>query len=276
METISKSQLVAILNKHQLAPRKRLGQNFLVDGNIIKKIIALINPDEVVVEIGSGLGALTLPAAEKANRIIAFEKDIKIASAFEKEFLTKNNNILLIKEDILSSSDLLPNEDYIVLSNLPFYITSVVIRFFLENSRPPQKMILMMQKEVAQRICSRPPRMSLLAISVQFYARPKIIFNVSRRSFWPSPAVDCSVIILEKKRESMDFVNSKRFFSIVKAGFSRPRAQLLNNLSKKLKLNKEDVKKQMLAVNLSPQRRAESLTLEEWLILIEGLKKMLL
>lgn len=271
MEIISKSLLVATLNKHQLAPRKHLGQNFLIDGNIIKKIIALINPGEVVVEVGSGLGALTLLVAQKAKKVIAFEKDVKMASVFEEEFLAKNNNVILIKEDIFNSTHLLPNENYIVLSNLPFYITSAVIRFFLENPSPPQKMVLMVQREVAQRICAQPPKMSILAVSVQFYAQPKIIFNVSRNVFWPSPEVDCSVMVIEKKKESIDSVNSKRFFSIVKAGFSQPRAQLLNNLSKGLKLNKETVRKQMLSVNISPQRRAESLSLDEWLVLIKKL-----
>lgn len=141
---------------------------------------------------------------------------------------------------------------------------------FLENENPPQRMILMMQKEVAKRICSKPPNMSILAASVQFYSNPKIAFRVSRNSFWPSPGIDCSVMIIEKKN-SLPETNPVKFFEIVKMGFSHPRAQLLNNLSKGLKSEKEEIKERMISAEIDPKRRAESLSIKEWIKLIEKL-----
>ncbi len=270
MESPSKKDIVEILKKYDLGTLKKFGQNFLIDKNIIKKMVDLIEPDETVVEVGPGFGSLTISMSERAKKIIAIEKDDGVAEAFENEFLKSLPNVTLVKNDILKVGDIFPSIDYTVLANLPFYITSPVIRMFLENDNPPQRMILMMQKEVAKRICSKPPNMSILSVSVQFYANPKIIFHVSRNSFWPVPGVDCSVMIIEKKKPVLN-INSALFFKIVKAGFSHPRAQLLNNLSKGLRLDKKRVQEIMISSKIDPKRRAESLDLKDWIILTEKL-----
>ncbi len=270
MEPPSKKDIVELLEKYDLGALKRFGQNFLTDKNIIRKMVDLIEPDETVVEVGPGFGSLTIPASERAKKIIAIEKDDGVAEAFEKEFLKSLPNITLIKNDILKVGNIFPFGNYTVLANLPFYITSPVIRMFLENDNPPQRMILMMQKEVAKRICSKPPNMSILAVSVQFYANPKIVFHVSRNSFWPVPGVDCSVMVIEKK-EPVPNINPDLFFKIVKAGFSHPRAQLLNNLSKELRLDKKRVEEIMMSSEIDPKRRAESLDLKDWIILTQKL-----
>ncbi len=268
--SLTQSEIIEILKVHRLAPLRRLGQNFLVDKNIIEKVISLINQNESVVEIGPGLGALTVPVAQKAKEVIVFEKDEKIAEILENEILPPLNNVIVIKSDILRISEIEITGSYTLLANLPFYITSIVIRKFLESSKPPKKMVLMVQREVAKRICSNPPNMNLLALSVQFYAKPKIVFNVSKNSFWPSPKVDCSVLIIE--RDSSLKGDPVKFFRAVRAGFSHPRAQVLNNLSKELKLNKEEIKKTLLSLKIDPKRRAESLNLNEWLKLSQEIE----
>lgn len=270
MESPSKTKIVEILDRYDLGPLKRLGQNFLVDRNIIEKMVNLVEPGETVVEVGPGLGSLTVPTAKRVKRLIAIEKDEKIAQVLESEFLGQFDNVTLIKGDILKTEGFIPSGDYSVLANLPFYITSPIIRMFLESENPPVKMVLMMQKEVAKRICAKPPEMSILAVSVQFYAKPKILFKVSRNSFWPSPGVDCAVMVIERK-DSAPKVGVESFFKVVRAGFSHPRAQLLNNLSKELRLDKEEAKKVMLSSGIDPKRRAESLSLDEWLSLTEKL-----
>ena len=266
---MNKTKIAEILDRHGLGALKRLGQNFLVDQNIIKKMVGLVSSDDTVIEVGPGFGSLTIPTAKKVKKLIAIEKDKKIAQVLEDEFLGQLNNTTLIRGDVLKDC-VIPSEKYLVLANTPFYITSPVIKMFLESTNPPSKMILMTQKEVAQRICSKPPEMNILAISVQFYANPKIAFKVSRNSFWPSPKVDCAVLIIERK-DSLPKIDIKKFFKIVKAGFSHPRAQLLNNFSKGLKLDKEKVKEIMLSLEIHPKKRAESLSIDEWVKLTSKL-----
>ena len=270
MESPSKTNIVAMLDKYNLGALKRLGQNFLVDQSIIKKMVNLVDPDDTVLEVGPGLGSLTVPTAKRVKRLIAIEKDEKMAQVLKDEFLGQFDNVTLVKGDILKNRDIIPSDEYVVLANLPFYITSRIIRGFLESDNPPSKMVLMMQKEVAERICANPPEMSILAVSVQFYAKAKIAFKVSRNSFWPSPGVDCAVMIIEK-RDSVPKVETEKFFKVVRAGFSHPRAQLLNNLSKELRLDKEEIKKKMLFLGIEPKRRAETLNLDEWLSIVKKL-----
>ncbi len=267
MESPSKGKIVEILDKYGLGPLKRLGQNFLVDGKVASRMADLIDPGEIVVEVGPGLGSLTIPAAKRAREVITVEKDLKLAQAFEIEFLSEIDNITLIKGDVLKVKGFVPSGEYSVLANLPFYVTSPIIRMFLESENPPVKMILMMQREVAKRICSKPPEMSILAVSVQFYAEPKIVFNVPRNAFWPPPQVDCSVIEIRKRKSGPETTDPNGFFKVVKAGFSRPRAQLLNNLSKGLRLDKETVEEVMTLSGIDPKRRAESLSIDEWVTL---------
>ena len=271
---------------HNIKPLKRLGQNFLVDKGIVREIIsaAEIKPGDIVLEIGPGLGALTKKLAKRAGKVIAVEKDPRMCEILQ-ENLKDFKNIEIVQGDILKldpKPEVKPRQPRVlkssfkIVANLPFYITAPVIRKFLEAKNPPKEMVLIVQKEVAQRICAKPPRMNLLAISVQFYARPEIIAYVSKKAFWPQPKVDAAIIKITPHNKSLTpdqnprlsrlnlgFSTSgvKLFFKIVRAGFSHPRKQLVNNLPKELGSFLPD-----------PKKRAENLTINDWLKLTKVLK----
>lgn len=256
----------------KIKPIKRLGQNFLIDKQVIKKIIRAANlqSKDIVLEIGPGTGTLTQEIAKTAKKVIAVEKDPRMIEVL-KESLKDFKNVKSINQDILKfDSYKLLTTNYKLIANLPFYITSSVIRKFLESKNPPKEMILMVQKEVAQRICAKPPKMSILAVSVQFYANAKIISYVSKKSFRPKPKVDSTIIkIVPGKRYKID---ADKFFKIVKAGFSHPRKQLANNLSKELKLSKEKINHLLLKSNIKYSQRAETLSIDDWIKLSNMLK----
>jgi 16S rRNA (adenine1518-N6/adenine1519-N6)-dimethyltransferase len=255
--------------KDGIKPIKHFGQNFLKNKGIIKKIIssAGIKPDDVVLEIGPGTGVLTEEIAKKAKKVISVEKDERLVKLL-KERLKGLKNVEIIEGDILKFKN--QNLKYKVVANLPYYITSPIIRMFLESKNKPKEMVLMMQKEVAERICAKPPDMNILALSVQFYGRPEILFNVSKKNFYPVPKVDSSVIKISA--ENTDFNTDKkfaeRFFKIIKAGFSHPRKQIINNLSKALKIEKEKTSQWLLKNKISPERRAETISINEWIKLV--------
>jgi 16S rRNA (adenine1518-N6/adenine1519-N6)-dimethyltransferase len=264
-----------ILEEKGIRPLKQFGQNFLVSDTVLKKIVEVANlkKSDVILEVGPGIGTLTQELAKKAKKVIAIEKDRKLVEVL-RENLKDFKNIEIIENDILKlnpKSYPLNSKSYKVVADIPYYITSLLIRRFLELKNPPKEMLLMVQKEVAKRICEKPPEMSLLAVSVQFYAKPKIISYVSRSCFWPRPKVDSAIlqlILLNKRR-----VDIGLFFKIVRAGFSHPRKQLANNLTKELalrqpnglKLKKEKINLWLLKNNIVPSQRAESLSLEDWL-----------
>jgi len=259
-----------MLKKQGIRPLKRLGQNFLINKGVLKTIIeaASLSSEDTVLEIGPGTGVLTLALAERAKKIIAVEKDIRMIKVL-KETLRDFKNVEIVQGDIRKLS--LKIKDYKIVGNLPFYLTAPVIRKFLELSKSqPQTMVLVVQKEVAQRICSKPPRMNLLAVSVQFYAEPKIISYISKKSFWPQPEVDAAIIKITPTAPSTG--ERDLFFKIVKAGFSQPRKQLINNLSKGLKMDKEEIRAWLGKNKISPTQRAETLKIEDWLKLTKNCK----
>ncbi len=280
MDSALKSEVKKLLRKYRLRPSKGLGQNFLIDKETIKKIItaADLNPEDIVLEIGPGLGVLTQELAKKTKRVIAVEKDRRMVELLE-ETIKGFGNIKIVHGDILKIE--LPTkilvrgeiENFKVVANLPFYLTAPVIRKFLESTRcPPLRMTLVVQKEVAQRICARVPDMNLLAVSVQFYAEPEIVSYVSKKSFWPSPEVDAAIIKIQISKSKLQSINKDLFFKIVKAGFSQPRKQLINNLSKKLKIDKIKVEVWLWKNNIQPTQRAETLSVEDWVKLTKTFK----
>jgi len=258
-----------------IKPLKRLGQNFLIDKNVVKKVIkaAELHSKDIVLEVGPGIGALTKEIAKKAGKVIAVEKDprmVKILIENLKEF----KNIEIINKDILKNYELrIMNYEYKIVANLPFYITAPVIRKFLESKYPPEEMVLIVQKEVAQRICSKPPKMNILAVSVQFYAKPKIISYISKKSFWPSPKVDSAIIKIVPQKKYKD-IDIDLFFKVVKAGFAHPRKQLANNLTNGLKLNKQEVNDLLLKNNIKPSQRAETLAVQDWINLFNNIHNL--
>jgi 16S rRNA (adenine1518-N6/adenine1519-N6)-dimethyltransferase len=270
-----------LLEKYDVKPFKGLGQNFLVNGSILNKIVGVANldPQDVVLEIGPGVGTLTQELARRVKKVIAVEKDKKMVQILKKA-IEEFKNIEVIQEDILKIKDL-RLKNYKVVANLPYNIASPVIRKFLESKNPPKEMVLMVQKEVAQRICAKPPDMNLLATSVQFYSKPEILFYVSKNNFWPRPKVDGAIIRLSLIRTNKK-MGQKLFFKIIRAGFSQPRKQLANNLSKGLalnpsnglKLSKEKIKEWLLKNKIEPSRRAETLNLEDWLKVTKNFYKI--
>ncbi|MFA5369028.1 MAG: 16S rRNA (adenine(1518)-N(6)/adenine(1519)-N(6))-dimethyltransferase RsmA [Candidatus Paceibacterota bacterium] len=259
--------------KRPVFAKKSLGQNFLEDKNIVNKIIASTwaNQNDVILEIGPGLGALTIPLAYHCHKIIAVEKDEQLADELKTSLKKLSiNNVEIIEADILKelakgkTSQIVKKlgNHYQVVANIPYYLTSPLIRQLLESANQPEGITLMIQKEVAQRICSQPPRMSLLSTAVQYYSDPKVLFYVSKNSFWPKPKIDSAVIRIEPKRKhSKDAI---KFFKVIKAGFSSPRKQILNNLSVGLNKNKEKIKENILESKLKPTQRAETLTVGDW------------
>jgi len=264
-----------LLRKYKISLAKGLGQNFLIDEKVLKKIIeaANLSENDIVLEVGSGIGNLTAELAKRAKKVIAVEKDPNLVRILNNELRIKN--IKIIQGDILkipySRFQIL--DSYKVVANIPYYLTSPLIRKFLELKNPPTEMILMVQKEVAQRICAKPTKMSILAVSVQFYAKPEIISFVSKKFFWPSPKVDSAILrIAPLINADRRLINADLFFKIVRAGFSQPRKQLVNNLSKGLKMGKEKVKNWLLKKNIQPTQRAETLSVRDWILLTKSFK----
>ena len=253
------------LKKYEIRPLKRLGQNFLVDYRIIRKVIlaADLHKTDIVLEIGPGTGILTKELAKRTRNVVAVEKDLRMLDILKEE-LKGFSNVNIIHGDILKLR-LIPYtlKPYKVVANLPFYLTAHVIRKFLELAEARPLLILIVQKEVAQRIVAKPPCMNLLAVSVQFYAQPKIISYIPKTSFWPQPKVDSAIIKITPSELLISEIN-RLFFRVVRAGFSQPRKQLVNNLSKKLQLDKEKASLWLLKNKVRPEQRAETLTIEDW------------
>jgi len=251
-----------------------MGQNFLTDKGALKTIIeaADLKPNDVVLEIGPGTGVLTLELAKYAKKVIAVEKDARMCEILKERLDNLSvRNVEVIQGDALKIQ--IPKsklQNYKVVANLPYYITSPVIRKFLEAENQPKSMVLMVQKEVGQRICAKPQDMTLLAVSVQFYAEPKIVGYVSRKSFWPAPKVDSAIIkiILIKRNWTRPVL--VQFFKVVRAGFSHPRKQLINNLSTGLSLGREQVITWLKKNKIQPTTRAETLTIDNWIKLAES------
>lgn len=283
-----------LMKSHNIRPSKGLGQNFLMDNKVMAKIIkaAELKKTETVLEIGPGPGNLTQFLVQNAGLVIAVEKDPQLCQILKENLRLWNwRNVEIIQEDILELR--IPRIDKVV-ANLPYYIAVPVIRKFLETENPPKLMVLMVQKEVAQRICSTVPEMNLLAVSVQFYAKPEIIGYVSKKSFWPRPKVDGAILkIIPLIGTNKKLINTNLFFKIVKAGFSHPRKQIINNLSVLFTGKTENRTKAkrpqkstdlpeirnkiriwLLKSNISAEQRAETLTVENWIQLSRVFKNL--
>jgi len=258
------------LRRFDLKARKGLGQHFLIDREVLEAIVsaAELKPSDVVLEIGPGLGILTGELAQKAGRVIAVELDDKLA-ALLKQTLASLDNVTIINDDVLkiAPQDLLEKQTgpgYKVVANLPYYITSPVLRHFLEASAKPQTMIVMVQKEVAEAISAKPGDMSLLSVSVQYYAEPKIISLVPAQCFYPAPKVDSAIVKIDVYPKPKVAVDEAGFFAVVRAGFAAPRKQIANSLAQGLDRAKAEVLPLLKEAGIAQQRRAETLTIEEW------------
>ncbi len=258
-----------------MQPKKSLGQNFLKDEKVLDKIIksAELKPDDFVLEIGPGTGVLTEKLAKKAGHVIAVEKDDILAEKLNKSF-KESKKFEIIHGDIMGinlpevlEKHKIGDKKYKLVANIPYYITSSIIQLFLETKYRPNEMILMVQKEVAERICGKPGDMSILAVSVQYYAKPEILFYVDKSSFWPVPEVDSAVIRITIENEFPRKDEIKRFFRVVRAGFSSKRKTLINNLSASFHLNKKYVEEKIKKHGFQLEIRAQELSVEDWKVL---------
>lgn len=263
----------SLLQKYGLTPKHYLGQNFLIDESVFNKILnaADLGGNELVIEIGPGPGNLTEKLAERAKKVIAIEKDTPMV-AILKDRTKKYQNIVIVESSILKAnlSQLTrPYSSYKVVANIPYYLTSPIIRLFLEQIPLPASITLLIQKEVAERIVSKNKDAGVLSVLVQFYGRPEIIDLVPKNAFWPVPKVDSAIIKISdiKKPDGFTAIDIKNFFRLVNIGFSSRRKTLTNNLSAGLKIPKNEVIKILEALKLSPNLRAQELSIEKWKIL---------
>ncbi len=258
----------ALLHRYGIKPRKSLGQNFLVDHNALLKVVrdAQVGPDDEVLEIGAGLGNLTRLLAVRAKRVTAVEIDEQLFLALE-DVVRKFSNVDLIKGDILTipPKTLFVEDDYIVVANIPYYITSAVIRHLLEAEVKPARIVLTIQREVAERILSQDEKMSLLSLSVQVYGEARISSHIPASCFYPEPKVDSSVIIIDVygepilSKEGIDCL-----FRLAHAAFNQKRKMLRNSLKPALTGDSESISKILEEAGVDPRRRPEALSLEDW------------
>jgi 16S rRNA (adenine1518-N6/adenine1519-N6)-dimethyltransferase len=249
--------------------RKSLGQHFLVDEAVLKDIVtaAELSPADTVLEIGPGLGVLTRELAGQVGQVVAVELDDSLAAALKKE-MAPYGNVSVVNESILKvdpASLVKGRSGYKVVANLPYYITAAALRHFLEASLAPALIVVMVQKEVAQAIAAAPGKLSLLAVSVQFYGLPQIVGYVPASAFYPAPEVDSAILkIVLNRKPPMAAHDREGFFRLVRAGFSAPRKQLAGSLANGLEIPKERAAALLAKAAIDAKRRAETLSIKEW------------
>ncbi len=271
----------ALLARYHLSPRKSLGQNFLMDTAALTRIVDLASPQrtDTVLEIGAGLGSLTAALAARAGHILAVETDPHLVAVLGKE-LAPLENVTIIHGDILRLDPAtllqMPSayeqplwgrrlSHYQVVANLPYYITGAILRHILEAPVRPATMVVTVQREVAQRILAFPGRMSVLAVGVQFYGKPRLGFRLKRGAFYPPPKVESVVLHIALHSSPPVPVNDiPHFFRTVRAGFAQKRKQLHNTLASTLGIPSTTIKAALAEADVEPTRRAETLSLEEW------------
>jgi len=275
------TEIKKFLNEYDIRPNKLLGQHFLVDQNILQKIIKVagIKNTDTVLEIGPGTGTLTFELAKHAGKVITVEKDRALAEILKEEIEHREvKNIEMIASDILK----MPRESfarmvpYRVVANIPYYLTARLIRKLLGEVPQPNDILFTMQKEVAERIVSKPPRMNLLALAVQIYGTPKILFKIPRNAFWPAPEVDGALIAINdiSKKNFLDGgVLESDFFKIVRTAFQTKRKILLNSLARQTSINKPSLEIILASLGIAPLARPEELSVRQWISLVARLGK---
>lgn len=258
-----------------MKPKKSLGQNFLTSTSAIEKIVetAGLNSGEVVLEIGPGRGALTEQLLKKDIKLLAIEKDDELFLLLQDKFKNEieSGKLILRNEDILNfnpEEESLLSESYKVIANIPYYITGQIIKKFLTTKHKPTKMVLLVQKEVAERIVASDSKESILSLSVKIFGEPKFISKVSRGSFFPAPNVDSAIMSINNIKNSVIEQNEERFFDLLHAGFGQKRKMILGNL---VKVFGDKIKAEQALNNcgIDPKKRAEDIKLQEWICLAD-------
>ncbi len=268
------SQTQNICQELNLNPTKSKGQNFLIERQIVDDIIKSSNlkSNEIVLEIGPGLGVLTQELLKQTKKVVAIELDKKLFNYLSEKF-KRDNNLKLIEGDILELLDNdiinLLGQEYKVIANLPYQITSYILRRLLELKNRPVELVVMVQKEVAERICASAGQMSVLAVMVQYYSQPQIVRLVGKDNFWPAPQVDSAILRLVVKKIDNDNINNKKFFKLVNIGFSNKRKMLKNNLANVY--NNQQIRQTLNKLNLDLKIRAQELNIDDWIKLYKEL-----
>lgn len=270
-------QARALLNEYGVKPRKSLGQNFLISSGAREIIIEIadLQPDDAVLEIGAGLGALTERLVQEASRVVSVELDETLLGIL-KDRIGDTDNLAIVQGDILElePAALGLNPGYVVVANIPYNITSAVIRHLMESQTPAARVILTIQKEVAERIVADPGDMSLLAISVQLFGDPSIQAYISPGSFYPEPSVESAVTRIDMRSElelSADEIET--VFKLARAGFAQKRKQLKNALAHGLPLDKSGAEELLRACGIEPRTRAQVLSVESWIELAKAYQR---
>ncbi len=261
------------LKRFGLRADKSLGQNFLQDESALENIAlaADIQAEDTVLEIGPGLGSLTRYLAVSARQVTAIELDMELLPPL-KATLAPYKNVRVVHGDILKTpiSQLINTPDYLVVANIPYYITSAVIRHLLESEVKPRRVILTIQKEVAERICASAGDLSLLALSVQVYGKPNIAAKIPASAFHPAPKVDSAILRIDIYKEPLVPQETlKTFFKFTKAGFGQKRKTLRNSLASGLQISTKESEALLASCGIDFMRRAETLSIEEWQRLCE-------
>lgn len=288
-----------LCNLYHIKPAHNKGQNFLINEAVYEQMMAAahLQPTDTVLEIGPGLGFLTFLLAAKAKKVLAVELDKRLAEALKLRLAMKEiKNVEVIQGDILSffsrhsceSRNLVAKElempafagmtnRYKVVANLPYNITSIFLRRFLEDDKRPQTLTLLLQREVAERLAAKAGAMSLLGLSVQFYAEPKLIASVDKKDFWPVPQVASAIVELQvKAKPPLAGADIKLFFRLARIGFSAKRKMLKNNLAAGLPIKTSEAEIYLKQAGLSPTIRAQDLSLDNWLKLFGFTKGIML
>jgi 16S rRNA (adenine1518-N6/adenine1519-N6)-dimethyltransferase len=266
-------ELQFLLKQYGLTPNKVRGQNFLVSDQVLDDIMiaADIKLDDIIVEVGPGLGALTQRLVAQAEQVTAFEID-KNFEIILNRLKKVNKNLEIIWQDILSVTDQqLPTQDYKIVANIPYYLTGKFMQKFLTVKNLPQAMILMVQQEVANRILVKDGKQSLLSLSVAFYARAEIVKKVDKNDFYPVPKVDSAVIKIDNIHTWQYKVEEKKVWQLIKRGMSHKRKKLLNNLLTDQEIDKVKINKVFEELGLDKNIRAEKLSIENWIDLTKSL-----
>jgi 16S rRNA (adenine1518-N6/adenine1519-N6)-dimethyltransferase len=271
IDLTNRQTLRAFLYARGIRPNKSFGQNFLIDRSVLQTIVeaADIHESDQILEVGAGTGVLTRELAKRARRVAAVELERDML-ALLAETTRPYPNVEIIARNLLflNPVEVFGDAPYKLVANLPYYITAPTFRHFLESANRPQLLVVMVQQEVAQRIVAKPGDLSLLAISIQFYGQPHIVATVPAGAFFPAPKVDSAILRIDV-RDSGPLVPEEcdGFFRIVHAGFSEKRKQLHNALSRGLHWKDEEVRAWLAAAGIDASRRAETLSIDDWLTL---------
>lgn len=263
----------ALLRQHGLRPDKAMGQNFLVDEGHLARIVeaAGVSAGDEVLEVGAGLGSLTRHLAAVARRVVAVELDGKLLPLL-RQTVAGQTNVQIVHGDILQLrlADFSLSAGFLVVANIPYYLTSNLIRHLLEHRPRPARLALTIQREVAERACAAPPDMSLLSLSVQLYGSPRIAHHIPAGAFYPAPKVDSALLVVDLFPEArLPAEKIDVFFRLAKAAFSQKRKTLANSLASLPGWTKEGAAARLEAAGIEPSRRPQTLSLEEWGSLLE-------